>query len=155
MDGRIAQLIAYGRYAHCRRHQCWRPRSVHSFFLRRSRSPATAMSSASSEREPGAPQVAATAAVTPPTGATTSTVTGDDGRPMTPRAAMPPSAESAPLQSLNASNDLLKLEQRRLKTSRKQIVRALRNAERKRRRLRERAWQLTDEDLLSVMLMRK
>ena len=31
----------------------------------------------------------------------------------------------------------------------------LRNAKRKRKRLRERARQLTDEDLLSVMLMRR
>ena len=47
------------------------------------------------------------------------------------------------------------MEQHRLKASRKQIVKELRNAERKRKRLRERARQLTDEDLLSVMLMRK
>ena len=47
------------------------------------------------------------------------------------------------------------MEQHRLKTSRKQIVKELRNAERKRKRLRDRARQLTDEDLLSVMLMRK
>ena len=139
MDGQIAQLIAYGCYTHCRSHECWRPRTVHSFFLRRSRSPATAMSSASSERELGALQVAATAAVTPPTGATTSTVAGDNGRPMTPPAAVPPSAESTPSQSLNASTDRLKLEQHRLKTIKKQIVKELRNAERKRKRLRERA----------------
>jgi hypothetical protein len=69
-DGQIAQLIAYGRYTHCRRHHCWNPRSVRCFFLRQSRSPAAAMSSASSEREPGAPDVAAKAAVAPPTCAT-------------------------------------------------------------------------------------
>ena len=73
---------------------------------------------------------------------------------MAPRAAAPPSAGTTPSQSLNASVDRLKLEPRRLKTSRRQIVKHLRNAERKRKR-RERARQHTDEDLLSVMLMRK
>ena len=96
-----------------------------------------------------------TAAVALPTGATANTVTGDDGRPMTPPAAAPPSAESTPSKSLNASIERLKLEQHRLKTSKKQIVKELRNAERQRKRLRERACQLTDEGLLSVMLMRK
>ena len=90
----------------------------------------------------------------PPTCGTFNTVAGDDGA-NTPRAAAPPSAESTPSQSLNASIERLKLEQHRLKTSKKQIVKELRNAERKRKRLRERARQLTDEDLLSVMLMRK
>ena len=47
------------------------------------------------------------------------------------------------------------MEQHRLKTTKKQIVKELRSAERKRKRLRERARQLTDEDLLSAMLMRK
>ena len=74
---------------------------------------------------------------------------------MTPPAAAPPSAESTPSKSLNASIERLKLEQHRLKTSKKQIVQELRSAERKRKRLRERARQLTDEGLLSVMLMRK
>ena len=74
---------------------------------------------------------------------------------MTARAAVPPSAATTPSQSLNASIDRLKLEQRRLKTSKKHNVKELRNAERKRKRLRERARQLTDEDLLSVMLLRK
>ena len=74
---------------------------------------------------------------------------------MDDQAAVPPSAESTQSQSLNASIERLKLEQHRLKTSKKQIVKELRNAERKRKRLRERAGQLTDEDLLSVMLMRK
>ena len=96
-----------------------------------------------------------TSSVAPPTCGTPSTVTSDDGRPVTPRDAAPPSAESTPSQSLNASIERLKLEQHRLKTTKKQIVKELRNAERKRKRLRERARQLTDEDLLSVMLMRK
>ena len=95
------------------------------------------------------------AAVAPPTGATASTITGDDGRPMTPRAAVPPSAESTPSQSLNASIVRLQLEQHRLKTTKKQIVKELRDPESKRKRLRERARQLTDKDLLSAMLMRK
>ena len=42
-----------------------------------------------------------------------------------------------------------------MKTTKKQFVKELCNAERKRKRLRERARQLTDKDLLSVMLMRK
>ena len=67
---------------------------------------------------------------------------------------MPPSAGTTPSQSLNASINRLKLEQRRLKNSKKQIVKELRNAERKRKRLRERARQLKDEDLLAAMLMR-
>ena len=154
MDGQVAQFIPSPHHTQCRRHLGWSPRSVRSFVLRRSLSLAAAMSSAS-EREPCGPDVAATAAVAPPTSASSSTVSGDDERPMTPRAAVPPSAGTTPSQSLNASIDRLKLEQHRLKTSKKQIVKELRNAERKRRRLRERARQLTDEDLLSVMLMRK
>ena len=54
---------------------------------------------------------------------------------------------------LNASIDRLKLEQHRLLPARSKS--SLRNAERKRKRLRERARQLTDEDLLSATLMRK
>ena len=73
---------------------------------------------------------------------------------MTPRAAAPPSAGAAPSQFLNANIDRLKLEQRRRKTSKKQIVKELRNAERKRKRLRERARQLMNEDIFSVMLIR-
>ena len=88
------------------------------------------------------------AAVAPPTSASSSTVSGDDARPTTPRAAAPPSAGTTPSQSLHASIDRLKLEQHRPKTSQKQIVKKLRESERKRRRLRERARQLTDEDLL-------
>jgi hypothetical protein len=155
MNGQAAQLIAYGRYTRCCRRQYWGLRSVRSFLLRRSRSPAATMSSASSEREPGAPDVAATAAVAPPTCGTPNAVTGDDGRPMTPRAAVPPSAESTPSQSLNASIDRSKLEQQRLKTTKKQIVKELRNAERKRKRRSERARQLTDKGFLSVMPVRK
>ena len=41
-----------------------------------------------------------------------------------------------------------------MKASKKHLEKGLRNAERKRKRLRERARQLTDEDLVSVMLMR-
>jgi len=138
MDGQIAQFIPSPRHTQCRRHLGWSPRSVRSFFLRRSLSPAAAMSSAS-EREPCGPDVAATAAVAPPTSASSSTVSGDDERPMTPRAAAPPSAGTTPSQSLNAGIDRFKLEQHRLTTSKKQIVKELRNAERKRRRLRARA----------------
>ena len=83
-----------------------------------------------------APDIAATAAVVPRNGATASTVAGNDGRPMTPRVAAPPSADTTPSQPLNASIDRLKLEQHRLKTTKKQIIEELRNAERKRKRLR-------------------
>ena len=155
MYGQVAQLITYARHTQRRRHLCWSPRAVCGFFSGRSRLPAGVMSSASAEREPCAPDIAATAAVAPPTGAPSSAVPGDDGRPMTPRSAVPPSADTTPSQPLNASIDRLKLEQHQLKTTKKQIFEDLRNAERKRKRLRERARQLTHEDLLSVMVVRR
>ena len=37
----------------------------------------------------------------------------------------------------------------------KQLAKDLRNAERKRRRIKDRARQLTDEDLVAVLMMRK
>ena len=74
---------------------------------------------------------------------------------MAPRVAAPPSADTTPSQSLNASIDRLKLEQRRLKTTKQQIVKELRSAERKRKGFRERERQLTDKDLLLVVRARE
>ena len=48
----------------------------------------------------------------------------------------------------------MKQEQHQLKASKKHIQKKLRKAERKWKRLRERAHQLTDRGLVSVMLMR-
>ena len=56
---------------------------------------------------------------------------------------------------LNKHIQQLKEEQATLLASRKRSQKDLRNAERKKRRLRDRARQLTDDDLVSVLMMRK
>jgi len=56
---------------------------------------------------------------------------------------------------LNKHIQQLKEEQAALLASRKRLQKDLRNAERKKRRLRDRARQLTDDDLVSVLMMRK
>jgi len=60
-------------------------------------------------------------------------------------------AEKSPL---NRNIERLKQEQQELKTAKKRLQKELHNAERKRKRLRDRARQLTDEDLVSVLQMR-
>ena len=67
---------------------------------------------------------------------------------------MPTSPAFASSPSLHASIERLQHEQQQLTASKSHIQKAMRNAERKGQRLRERAWQLTDEEPLSVMLMR-
>jgi len=49
----------------------------------------------------------------------------------------------------------LKAEQARMLAAKKRLSKDLRNAERKRKRIKERARQLTDEDLVAVLMMRK
>lgn len=48
----------------------------------------------------------------------------------------------------------LRQEQRRLREERKAVAKALKNAEKRRTRLKRRACKLTDEDLMTVMKMR-
>ena len=56
---------------------------------------------------------------------------------------------------LNKKIAELKAEQTRCLEQKKQLAKDLRNAERKRRRIKDRARQLTDEDLVAVLMMRK
>lgn len=70
-----------------------------------------------------------------------------------------PGATSAssgtPRADLLESIERLKQEQRDLKAQRKRVVKDLKNAERKRKRLRQRARQLSDTDLIEVIQMRQ
>jgi len=69
--------------------------------------------------------------------------------------AVPAMAKATGPSPLNKHIQQLKEQQAALKTQKKALQKNLRNAERKRRRLRERARQLTDDDLVSVLLMRQ
>ena len=59
------------------------------------------------------------------------------------------------LASLNDAIDDLKSEQQRLKDNKKRLAKELKNAQRRKRRLKGRARQLSNEDLLAVLLMRE
>ena len=74
---------------------------------------------------------------------------------MTPRRSVPTFARLRCSPLLNASIERLQQEQHQLKAFKKCIQKELRNAERKRKCLLARARQLTDEDIASVMFMRK
>ena len=78
--------------------------------------------------------------------------TSDSG---TSEIAVPAMAKATGPSPLNKHIQQLKEQQAALKTQKKALQKNLRNAERKRRRLRERARQLTDDDLVSVLLMRQ
>ena len=72
----------------------------------------------------------------------------------------PPAAPAEEGPRLHSSSineriaDLKKLQQEQ-KATRQRVAKELRNEERKRRRLKERAKQLTDEDLLAVLCLRR
>ena len=63
--------------------------------------------------------------------------------------------EPNPLASLNGSIVALREEQTRMKDERKKLAKELKNAQRRKRRLKGRARQLSNEDLLAVLLMRE
>jgi acetyl-CoA carboxylase carboxyltransferase component len=56
---------------------------------------------------------------------------------------------------LNKKIAELKAAQAKMHEDKKRLKKELRNAERKRKRIKERARQLTDEDLVAVLMMRK
>ena len=58
-------------------------------------------------------------------------------------------------EGLNVAIRRLKAEQQELRTKRKQVAAELRNASRRASRLKKRARQLTDADLLEVLRMRQ
>ena len=60
-----------------------------------------------------------------------------------------------PEDALSASIQQLKTKQAELRSQKKQWAKNLRNAERRKKRLRQRARQLTDEDLVQVLMLRK
>ena len=59
------------------------------------------------------------------------------------------------LASLNDAIDDLKSEQQRLKDNKKRLAKELKNAQRRKRRLKGKARMLSNEDLLAVLLMRE
>ena len=68
-------------------------------------------------------------------------------------AAAPP--HQGPRAALNSRIQELKRQQQEQKAERKRLARDLRNEERKKKRLREKAKQLTDDDLLTVLRLRQ
>ena len=59
------------------------------------------------------------------------------------------------MASLNSAIGDLKGEQQRLKDEKKRLAKELKNAQRRKRRLKGKARQLSNEDLLAVLLMRE
>ena len=58
-------------------------------------------------------------------------------------------------EPLNRAIDRLKDEQARLRAERKRVAKELKNASKRKTRLRKRARQLSNEDLLAVLIMRR
>ena len=74
--------------------------------------------------------------------------------------AMPPASLAAassklPPEDLRANIEKLKQEAQKLKAEKQKVNRALRNAEKKRSRLKRKARELTDADLLQVLKLRE
>ena len=67
---------------------------------------------------------------------------------------VPAQDEDASKASLNAKIEGLKKQQADMTSNKKKLAKDLRNEERKRRRLKDRAKQLTDDDLLQVLRLR-
>ena len=66
-----------------------------------------------------------------------------------------PGTKRGQLASLNDAIDDLKSEQQRLKDNKKRLAKELKNAQRRKRRLKGKARMLSNEDLLAVLLMRE
>ena len=62
---------------------------------------------------------------------------------------------SLPADALSSSIQALKEQQMQLREEKQKLTKDLRNAERRKQRLRQRARQLTDEDLVQVLMFRK
>ena len=99
---------------------------------------AGASGSANGEQPPASSPAAASAPAT-------------SGPPAVPAEAQPRSRGS----SINERIAELKRLQQEQKATRQRVAKELRNEERKRRRLKERARQLTDEDLVAVLCLRR
>ena len=67
---------------------------------------------------------------------------------------VPAQDEDVSKASLNAKIEGLKKQQADMTSNKKKLAKDLRNEERKRRRLKDRAKQLTDDDLLQVLRLR-
>lgn len=63
--------------------------------------------------------------------------------------------EALPADPVRVSIERLKEEQAKCRARKKEIAKAMRNEKRKQARLRKRARQMTDDDLVSVLMMRK
>lgn len=61
----------------------------------------------------------------------------------------------APDETLQNKIEALRAEQQAIKLKKRETAKALRNVERKKTRLRQKARQLTDDDLVAVLMMRK
>jgi molecular chaperone GrpE (heat shock protein) len=59
------------------------------------------------------------------------------------------------MQSLSEGITTLRHEQAKLRAERKRVAAELKNAQRRKRRLRTKARQLSNEDILAVLLMRQ
>ena len=66
-----------------------------------------------------------------------------------------PATEAVAIENPVAELKCLKEQAAKLRQQKKELARHLRNAQRKHKRLKEKAKQLSDNDLLSVMLMRQ
>ena len=64
-------------------------------------------------------------------------------------------SDALPEDALTASITRLKSRQAELRNQKRDLAKSLKNAERKKKRLRTRARQLTDEDLVQVLMLRK
>ena len=64
-------------------------------------------------------------------------------------------SSALPGDALSASISKLKKKQAELRNQKKELAKDLRNAERRKKRLRTHARQLTDEDLVQVLMLRK
>ena len=64
-------------------------------------------------------------------------------------------SSALPDDALTAAIGKMKKKQAELRNQKKQLAKDLRNAERRKKRLRTRARQLTDEDLVQVLMLRK
>ena len=64
-------------------------------------------------------------------------------------------SSALPEDALSASIHQLKTKQAELRNQKKRLAQDLRNAERRKKRLRTRARQLTEEDLVQVLMLRK
>jgi TolA-binding protein len=63
--------------------------------------------------------------------------------------------EDLPLDPIRGEIERLRAEQQKQRQERKSIVKQMKNAKRRQQRLKSRARMMTDEDLVSVLMMRK